>query len=545
MNNDETYEYLLKNANIVDGLNNKEFKGSILIKDDKISRIITNENDLKGIKANKTIDVHSRYVFPGFIDFHGHSDLQVLRDPTMVGKIQQGITTEIAGNCGVGIFPADAMNARACKNIIQATQDVLGKAYICWSDFNSFVSCIEKKGSGTNMMFLQSHSALRAAVIPGNCNREATSEEIKLMCNLLDESLSQGCIGLSSGLYYAPCLYASQKELLALLTIVKKRDKFFAVHHRCEGDDIISSIKEILELARITGVRLEISHLKAIGVENQKYVDQILSMIDSARKENISVGFDQYPYDFGSTSITSMLPPSTLKLTREELKEALIDKVEREKIKELIKKGEGFDSLIKMCGFENIRIMYLEHHRELEGLNFKELSEHLYSKTDEESLFSAFFHIILIEDGIALMEDVTQSVESLEKILKHDLMCFGTDGLYSSTSSSIPTHPRSYSAAVHYLELFYKERHTLPLEELIYRMSGKPAKRLALNDRGSIREGNKADLVICDLENLRDLSTLSNSRVAPKGIDNVFVNGELVYENNKIIGEPKGQIIRL
>ncbi|MBK5199922.1 MAG: amidohydrolase family protein [Spirochaetaceae bacterium] len=545
MNNDESYDYLLKNATIVDGLNNKEFKGSIIIKNDKIFQIIKNENDLKGIRANKTIDVNSRYIFPGFIDFHGHSDLQVLRDPQMKCKIQQGITTEIAGNCGVGMFPVDTLNHKATKNLIDSSKDVLGKADICWSDFSTYTSCIEKKGTGTNIMFLQAHSALRIAVIPGNSNREATSDEIKLMCNFLDRSLTQGCIGLSSGLYYAPCLYASKKELIALLTIVKAHNKIFAVHHRCEGDDVISSIEEVIDLARITRVRLEISHLKAIGIENQKHVEQIISLIDNARAEGIDVAFDQYPYDFGSTSISSMLPPSVLKLSRKNLKITLADKNERNRIKDLIKKGEGFDSLIKMCGFDNIRIMYLENHRDLEGLSFRNLAQKLYNKNDEDSCYDAFFDILIQEDGIALMEDVTQSIESLEKILSHEAMCFSTDALYSSSNPSVPTHPRSYSAAVHYLELFYKERHTLPLESLIYRMSGKPADRLHLQDRGSIEEGKKADLVICDLENLKDLSTLSESKNPPKGIDCVFVNGNLVYENNEMIGAPKGEILKL
>lgn len=545
MDNTENYDYLLKNAIIVDGLNTKKYKGSIIIKDNKIFRIIKNKDDLKGIKANNIIDVRSRYIFPGFIDFHGHSDLQVLRDPQMTCKIQQGITTEIAGNCGIGMFPVDTLNIKATNNLINSSQDVLGKADICWSDFSSFSSCIEKKGTGTNMMFLQSHSALRIASIPGNSNREATDEELKIMCNLLDTSLSQGCIGLSSGLYYAPCLYASQKELIALLSIVKKHNKIFAVHHRCEGDDVIASIKEVIELARITGVRLEISHLKAIGVDNQKYVEKMLSLIDNAKAEGLDVGFDQYPYDFGSTSISSMLPPSVLKLSRENLKIALADKCERIRIKELIKKGEGFDSLIKMCGFDNIRIMYLENHRDLEGLSFSGLAKKLYNKNDEESCYNAFFDVLIKEDGIALMEDITQSIESMEKILTHDLMCFGTDALYSSSNPAIPTHPRSYSAAVHYLELFYKDRHSLSLESLVYRMSGKSAKRLHLKDRGSVEEGKKADLVICDLENLKDLSTLSESRTPPQGIDYVFVNGNLVYDNYRMIGKPNGEIIKL
>lgn len=545
MDNNENYNYLLKNANIVDGLNNEKYKGSLLIKDNIIQKIIRDEYELKDIKASCIIDVDNNYIFPGFIDFHGHSDLQVLRDPHMKCKIQQGITTEIAGNCGVGVFPVNENDLNSKNALVSATQDVLGKEDICWKDFNSFLTRINESGCGINMMFLQSHSALRIAAISDNSNREATKEEIQTMCKLLDESLKQGCIGLSSGLYYAPCLYASKFELIELLKVVKSHNKIFAVHHRCEGDDVISSIKEVIELARITGVKLEISHLKAIGVDNQKYVSEILDLIDSAVKEGLDIGFDQYPYDFGSTSISSMLPPSILKLSRKDLKKVLSKRSERFRISELIKKGNGFDSLIKMCGFDNIRIMYLEHHRELEGLTFKELANKFYDSIEERYCYDAFFDILLLEDGIALMEDVTQSIESLEKILKHPYMCFGTDALYCSSNSLIPTHPRSYSATLHYLELFYKERKTLSLEELIYRMSGKSAKRLNLKDRGSIEEGKKADIVICDLNNLKVVSATEDSKISLHGIEYVFVNGHLSYEKNKVIGKPMGEIIRL
>jgi N-acyl-D-aspartate/D-glutamate deacylase len=542
---EKNIEYLLKNAMIVDGMNHKPFLGSITILHGKIDRILKNGEDLSLINASTTIDVNKRFLFPGFIDFHGHSDLQVIRDPSMMCKIQQGITTEIAGNCGVGVYPIDINNKSIVGSINNSTKDVLGEGNYSideynWSDFKTYTDYVKREGSGTNIMYLQSHTALRCNAILGNPNRAATKEELDLMCNLLDKSLSQGCIGFSTGLYYAPCLYATREEMIALLSVVKKHNKFFAVHHRCEGDDVIKSIEEVIELAKITGVRLEISHLKAIGKDNQKYVPLILSLIDKAKSQGVDIGFDQYPYDFGSTSLSSMLPPSYLKLSHEDLKSALGNEEDRAKMKNLIIKGIGFDSIIKMCGFSNIIIMYSEHLRELDGLTLLQCADRLYGNHCETSMFNAFFDILRDEDGICLMEDITQSVESMQKILSHSLMVFGTDSLYSG--GALPSHPRSYHSVPHYLSLFYKHLHTLPLEELIYRATGKSAERLNLINRGRIKEGYFADLIICDLENLEDLSA-KNTQNPSKGIDDVFVNGIHVFHKGEIIANPSGNLL--
>jgi N-acyl-D-aspartate/D-glutamate deacylase len=541
----EEVDYLLKNAIIVDGMNNNPFTGSITILHGKINKIYKDGNLPSYIKAKKVIDVTSKYLIPGFIDFHGHSDLQVIRDPSMKCKIQQGITTEIAGNCGVGVFPIDINNKDIVDLINNNTKDVLGEGIYSsskfnWHDFETYTNYVKKEGSGTNIMYLQSHTALRCNAISGNPNREATKDELERMCELLDISLSQGCVGFSSGLYYAPCLYASKEELVALLKVVKKHNKYFAVHHRCEGDDVIKSLEEILELARITGVKLEISHLKAIGGNNQQYVPKMLSIINEALKEGIDVGFDQYPYNFGSTSLSSLLPPSYLKLSHSDLKSALNNESDRAKMKSLIIKGVGFDSIIKMCGFESISIMYSEHFREFDGLTLLECSDKLYGKHDEESMFNSFFDILRDEDGICLMKDITQSIESMQKILRDTLMVFGTDSLYSG--GTLPTHPRSYHSVPHYLSLFYKQLHTLSIEELVYRATGKSAKRLNLIDRGIIKEGYYADLVVCDLDNLEDLSN-DNTQQPSKGIDEVFVNGKHVYSMGDIINKPSGEII--
>lgn len=536
--------YLLKNATIIDGDNNKEYVGSIYIKNDKIEKIIKDDN-LFEFDCDSIINCENKYITPGFIDVHGHSDLQILRSPNMRSKIQQGITTEIAGNCGIGPFPIDLDDSDVVNSICDLTKDVLGSFDYNYTDFSTFCDLANSNLPNTNVLFLQSHTALRANVIKPNANRVASDEEIKEMCKLLDKSLEQGCIGFSSGLYYAPCLYADEKELLALLKVVKKHNGIFATHHRCEGDYIIDSLNEVINLAKKTDVQLEISHLKAIGVNNQKYVDQILNLVDEAKASNLDIGFDQYPYEYGSTSLYSLLPPKYLKLSNKDLKKVLSDKNERALIKNEILIGEGWDSIVKMCGFDNIYTMYLESQSELNNYSIRELSKKIKQKSDDDSCFNTLFDILEKESGTALMIDITQSLESMDKILNHPLMCFGTDAIYSGDENSIiPTHPRSYQSATHLLDLFYKQRKSIDLINLIYNMSGKSAKRFKIENRGVIKEGNFADLVILDLDNLKDKSSLKDTKIPPDGIDYVFVNGNLVYKNKEIIKSNSGRILK-
>ncbi len=537
--------YILKNATIIDGSNNNSYLASILIENNKIKKIYKDNIDKKEQASFTIIDCSNKIVTPGFIDVHGHSDLQILRSSDMKAKIQQGITTEIAGNCGIGPFPIDLRNKEIIKSMHDLTKDVLGSYDYNFYDFESFSKIAKNNLPNTNVLFLQSHTALRANIILPNANRAATDEEIKLMCNLLDKSLSQGCIGLSTGLYYAPCLYAEKKELIELLKVVKKHNKIFCTHHRCEGDDVINSLNEVISLAKEVGVKLEISHLKAIGVENQKYVDRMLNIIDKAKDEGLNIGFDQYPYEYGSTSLYSLLPPTYLKLSYSELKVALNDKNERDKIKSLMKNAQGWDSIVKMCGFENIRTMYLETQRELENKNIKELSLLLKNRDDENSCYDTLFDILLKEEGVALMIDVTQSLENIEKILNHPLMCFGTDAIYSGDEkSTIPSHPRSYQAAVHLIDVFYKQRKAIKLENLIHNMTYKSALRFKIEKRGLLKEGYYADIVVFDINKIKDLSTLEDIKIAPSGFDYVFVNGNLVYKNKQIINSHSGSIIK-
>ncbi len=493
------YDYVFKNALIADGTGKPPFYGDVAVSSSLISEISSPFT----LSAQTVIEKPGLVLAPGFIDIHSHSDFEVLLRPGMKDKIGQGITTEVSGNCGVGLFPL----LEDHSVLLSLVEDVLGEYDMAWdwSDFKSFKSRIEASGVGINMGFLTSHSAIRLYAMNNDARRSATESEIEKMAELLDSQLKQGSLGFSTGLYYSPCLFADEKELMALLSVVRKNDKIFAVHHRCEGDDILPSLEEILTLSAKTGVQLEISHLKAIGKKNQDKVDQALSMIEKYRSEGLDVKFDQYPYEYGSTSLFSLLPPSIQRLSRIEQRFAASLESERREIKKEMLSPSGWDSIYSLAGPENITILALDSNKELENRILSDIA----SERGEDPL-DTLLDLLSEETGKAVMMDVTQSKENLIKIMKHPLMGFGTDSLFSSR----PPHPRTSDAAMHLIREYVSKEKALTLEEAVRKMTGENAERLRLKDRGIIKEGLRADLVLFDKDEGRVDTVLVNGKAA-------------------------------
>ena len=513
------YDYMFRNALIVDGSGNEPYRANVAIFGDRIA-FIGNE----GItRAKVVIDASSAVLTPGFIDMHTHTDLQVLRDRDMKAKLHQGILTDVSGNCGIGVFP------NTSENLHVAVEDVLG-TYENWSwkTYEDYKAILMNGGIGINEVFLASHTALRYAALGDNPGRAASGAEIETMCMILDDLLENGIRGFSSGLYYAPCLFAEEKELLALLNVVKRHDAFFAVHHRCEGNDVIPSLGEVLSLAEKTGVRLEVSHLKAIGKKNQEKVPEMLRMIETARARGLDVQADQYPYSYGSTSLFSLLPPHLLSLSRFEQRLALSLEGERDELKNEILHPDGWDSVYEMVGPDALSIIYLEHHDEYNGMSLTEIG-----KEKGKDPLDALFDILSEETGLAVMSDVTQSDESLKMIMKHPLVSFGTDALYSSP---LP-HPRSYHSTVEYLSRYVVNEHLMTLPEAVRKMTGLNADKLRLEKRGYIREGYYADLLLFRPE------ALNEDGDDNLGFDAVMVAGKPAYLNGRWYAERSGCVL--
>jgi N-acyl-D-aspartate/D-glutamate deacylase len=473
--------YVFRHAKIADGTGSSCFTGMVAVTDHMITYVGPDHNHVVG---NREIDCKGMVLAPGIIDMHAHSDLHVFRGSGMSEKIAQGITTEVIGNCGMGVYPV-ALHAQAKQDLSHAAADILGiydQPWL-WHDFSSYADTVDASGVYTHLIGLQAHAPLRFAVLEDAPNRRAHVREIEQMCALLHQSYEQGAAGFSTGLYYAPCFFADRNELVSLLRVTAQHDRLFAVHHRCEGNEVETSLREVLELALETGVRLEISHLKAIGKSNQHKVPRLLEMIESYERLGLRVGFDQYPYTFGSTSLYSLLPPEYVQLPRQALARALSDRQTRKSIKAQILHPQGWDSIVELCGWDAITILHVEGQESLHGYTIAELAAR-----DAADPCDVLCDVLAKLPEIALMTDITQSEESLKMILSHPLSCFGTDALYSGSI----LHPRSSEAVQHMLSV----HRVLPDAQMIRRMTSLPAERLQLSDRGKIAVGYIADITL-------------------------------------------------
>lgn len=500
-------DILIENATIVDGYWKTPYVGSVTIKDGIIDVVSVCRQTCS---AKKVIDAKGKYLIPGIIDMHSHSDLKVVQKEQFRYKIAMGITSEVIGNCGIGSFPLTDTNQLNSLNL-----DILGGSEQ-FTSFDSYKKAYFNAPPSTNIVALQAHSPIRYEVMKERAHQKATDIDIMKMKQLLHTSFDQGVKGFSSGLYYEPCQGADKRELLALLSVVKERGGIFAVHHRQEGDGIIESIKEVLTLSLLSGVSLQISHLKAIGNKNQDKVKEVLHEIETFHNKGLDVTFDQYPYEWGATSLASLLPPAVLTLPLEDRRKLLSTKEGQKEVRDSIMHPVGFDSIIHLCGFDDIRMLTFDADESVVGKTMSEIAT--MWKTD---VWDAFFTLILQAGNNSLMSDITQSRESIELIMAHPLGTFSTDAIYSGSQY----HRRSSHAVQDLFDIFYVEKKVLTLSEHIRRMCVLPARKLKLENRGMILPGYIADVVIIDIPETTQEKTQ---------VDSVIVGGKIAYENNEM-----------
>ncbi len=493
------YDTLITNVTIIDGYWDSPYQGNVLISGDTIE-IVSSCRVFHS--AKRVIDGKGRYLIPGIIDMHSHSDLVLVSGESYSAKILQGITAEVVGNCGVGAFPLEP-DAETSSDILSSSQT--------FSSAAAYEQAFYCAPPSNHAIVLQAHTPLRRSVLGPDASRKATSQERTGMAGMLARSFDQGVKGFSTGLYYNPCSWAERQEMKALLDVVKEYDGLFSVHHRREGDGVLESLHEAISLAQESGVRLQISHLKAIGKRNQHLVPDMLKMIEDASGKGLDVHFDQYPYEWGSTSLSSLLPPAILALGAQGIRDILKDPNEKQGVIDAIEHPDGYESLVSLVGFDDIRILSHSACPETELKSITEIAE--MWKTDP---YDALFSLLAASDGNALISDITQSTESLEMILSHPLGTFGTDAIYTGEH----LHRRCTHAVSDILTRFSRDRQVLPLSRQIQRMCAFPARILRLENRGMIRNGYKADLVLFDLPDEGDAEVAM-----------VMVGGMIAVEN--------------
>ena len=519
------FDLLLKNGVVIDGLGTPGHQGDVAIKNGYIEKVGIIE------KADETIDISDLAVAPGFIDTHSHSDLFLIHEPASLPKIMQGITTEIIGQDGLGEAPIRREHVQEWRKYLSGLN---GDPPIewNWSSYEEYLDVLENSGTAVNVAGLVGHGNLRLLAM-GMDDRGPIDSEINEMKRLLRECLEAGAIGMSTGLIYAPCVYAETSELVELCKVVAEYSGVFVVHMRDEGDQLLESIEEILNIGEKSGVHCHISHFKASGEKNWGKSKEALELLEDGVTRGLMISYDQYPYTAGSTFLSSLLPSWVHDGGVERLLARLRDSEIREKIRS--EYSEGVDSG-RNAGWDKVLVTYVESpkNKKVEGKTLEEIAE-----IREQSPVDALMDIVLEEDNMASMANFTMSEDDVKRIMKHPLGMVCTDGLLLGKP-----HPRAYGAFPRVLGHYVREKGVLDLEMAVKRMTSYPCSVFGLDGRGVVKPGYVADLVVFDLSKVIDRSTYQEPRLHPEGIVHVIVNGELVVKHGEYKGGGNGKIIK-
>lgn len=527
-------DLLIRRAKIVDGTGNPWFTGDVGVAGDTIVEV----GRLACLAVDdyqQVIDANGLVLSPGFIDMHSHSDLMQLVNPLASTKIRQGITTELLGQDGLGVAP---MSAEAAVGYRRYLTGLLGNPPVDWTwrSFADYLEALEAAQTATNLAVLVSHGPLRLLAV-GMDERPATAGELAKMKSLAAEALAQGAFGFSTGLIYPPCVFADQGELVALAQATAQAGGIFVAHIRNERDLAEKSLQEIFELGRLTGVFPHISHLKVMGKENWGLAPRLLSLFEKARSQGLEAGFDQYPYPAGSTMLSILIPPHAHAGGPEALLARLKDREMRQLLSQQMMEGlPGWENIASAAGWEGVIVTGVPEgpNKHWEGTSLARLAE-LKGCTPQEVVFD-----LLVEEQLEVsMVNFSMHETDVKEIIGHPLGMLGTDGLLGGKP-----HPRAYGSTARILQKYVREDRVLSLEQAVARMTSRPAARLGLFNRGVVRPGMKADLVLFDPVGIQDRATYTDPCQHPSGFEYVWVNGMAALAKGQETGSLAGRVLR-
>lgn len=522
-------DILIKNGKVFDGTGNPFTFLDIGIKDGKIVQLERNINR----EAKKVIDAKGLAVSPGFIDTHVHSDLLWTKPEVHQVKIKKGVTTELFGQDGISVAPVSNETKPLWQAQLKGLNGDIGDWP--WDSIESYLAKIEELKCLTNVAYLVPHGNVRTLVM-GFEKRESTVSEQVAMRELVEKGMEEGAIGFSTGLVYPPNSFCATDELIEICKGVAKYDGCLVVHMRNESTHILEALDEMLEVVKHTGVRLHLSHFKVIGIRNRASYSQVLAKIDEARQEGMEITFDQYPYTAASTVFSAILPPWVHDGGTEMMLARLKNEADRIKIKEDFVNNTSYENWVFNCGWENIIVSSIGA-RELmkfEGKSIKEIAEIKQASPDDIAL-----DLLAEANGNVTMVVHWGLEEDIVTFMKSPYHMVGSDSIFGGKP-----HPRLYGTQPRILGRYVRDLQILTLEEAIHHMTGSPAQLLRLKDRGLLKEGYYADIVIFNPETVCDKATFTNTLEEPVGIEYVLVNGNVCIEEGTYVEALHGKVIK-
>jgi N-acyl-D-amino-acid deacylase len=521
-------DYLLKNGTVIDGTGKEPVRADVAVEGSRIKEV----GDLSGAGAIRTIDLEGLCVCPGFIDAHAHSEFVLLADGRAEGKVSQGITTEINGNCGMSAAPLFGP-------ALEQRESDLQQLYIKerWNTFPEYFEVLERKKVAVNFATLVGHGNIRASVA-GYSDRELSRKEMEAMTRMLREAMDAGAKGLSTGLIYPPGIYSGTSEIISLAREAAQHGGIYATHMRSEGDMLMESIEEVISIALKSGIHVHISHLKASGEKNWDKLKEVFSALDSAAGKGLKITCDRYPYIASSTDLDAVLPSWAFVGGRKKELERL--RSERGRLAEDILKEHP--EALHDDFWEKIVVSTSGSNKWMEGKSIAEISR-LSKKAPIEMVFD-----LLLEEGLSVGAIFfLMSEENLRSIMKRDYMAVGTDSAarsYDGATAQGKPHPRGFGSCPRMLGKYVREEGILTLAEAVHKMTGLPAGIFSLKERGILAKGFFADITVFDPEKIIDTADFNSPFRRPEGIHYVFVNGEPVMTEGRMTGAMPGRILK-
>ena len=500
--NAETYDLVIVNARIVDGTGNPWFRGSIAVKNGRIAKV----GRVDAANAKQTIDAQNRIVAPGFIDVHAHVE-NIFSNPSAENFVRMGVTSLVTGNCGTSAI-----------------------------DVAEFLGRFKEKPLAVNLGTLIAHGSVRAKVL-GLDNRQPTADEQAQMNRIVEQAMRDGALGLSTGLIYLPGTFAKTEEVVELAKVSARYGGIYASHIRDEGTEVVKAIEEAINIGEQANLPVEISHFKISSKRLWGTSPTIIGLVKAARTRGVPVTVDQYAYTASSTSLDARLPSWAIAGGREEGKKRIADTETKRKIVKEMKED------LKKKDFKDYSFAYVASYRPNPEFNGKNIAEITKLTKGKKKLDAQIEQILeMYAAGGAGMVYRVMSEEDVKNIMREPFTMIAADSGVQTLGSGVP-HPRGYGNNARVLGNYVRELKIITLEDAIRKMTSLPAQTFNLRDRGLIRENFAADLVIFDETKIKDQATFENPHQYAAGFQSVIVNGEIVFDGEKMTGAKPGRAL--
>ena len=501
--NTERFDLVINNARIVDGTGNPWFRGAVGIRDGKIAAI----SRFNLANASEVIDAKNQIVAPGFIDVHAHTE-DIFNNPNAENFVRMGVTSLVTGNCGGSV-----------------------------TDVGEFLGRFAEKPLAVNLATLIAHGSVRSKVM-GLDNRAPTPKEQLQMNALVEQAMKDGAVGISTGLIYVPGTFAKTEEVVELAKIASRYGGTYASHIRNEGDEVVDAIKEAINIGQQANMPVEISHFKISSKALWGQTPTTLGLVEDARRRGLTVTVDQYAYTASSTSLDARMPNWAIAGGREEGKKRLADPETKARIVKEMKEG------LKRSKFKDYSFAYVASHRanpEFNGKNIAEITQIARSKKKLDDQIEQIFD--MYSKGGAQMVYRVMDEADVQNIMRQPYTMIASDSGVRTFGAGVP-HPRGYGNNARVLGRYVRELKIVSLEDAIRKMTSLPAQTFNLRDRGQLREGFAADIVIFDETMVTDKATFQAPHQYAEGFSTVIVNGKIVFDGQKMTGVMPGAPLR-